>query len=184
MQYQSESIHTISPESILFRPKFRAWTNIGYDAMFGEISSAILYDVIGSIKEIQNHSKSWKKGLTFHIPYRHVNGRLLTRGSHRLHVAEETSTHVGVFMDLFIMINVCMVIAFCSYRIYLSNAQRTTIVFVYGSHDFLLNTNEEFMFVASFRVSIFDYIRAFAYVVNILPMFSVALGPALLHLVH
>ena len=57
-------------------------------------------------------------------------------------------------------------------------------MFVSGSHDFLLNINENFIVVRSFRESIFDYIRAFAYVVNIIPMSSVGPGPALLHLVH
>ena len=50
----------------------------------------------------------------------------------------------------------------------------TTIVFVSGSHNFLMNINEDFMFVGIFRVSIFDYLRAFSYVLSILSMSSVA----------
>ena len=52
-----------------------------------------------------------------------------------------------------------MVIAFCSNLMYLSNPQRTTIRFVPGSEYFLLNINEDFMFVGSINLWLHKGIR-------------------------
>ena len=77
-----------------------------------------------------------------------------------------------------------MVIVFCSKLIYFWNPQKTTIVLLSCPHDFLLNINEDFMFVGSFRVSIFDYLRALSHVLSIPTMSWVVSGRILLQCVQ